>query len=295
MASEFTEIEKTRTVEYGNVITMLAQETKSKLESCVTVKKGIKGKLAVAADQIGEFQFVNGTHRLEDTPMFDINRARRWYEYIVKKGGVPLDNIDELLTTLDAKAPIVAAGMAGVNRAKDAEIIRGYYATNKTGEQAESSVSFDTDNVIASSYGSGDILKQLNRGIELFKENKVDFSAEEVYCVINSKAATKLRQAGIYISADHMDNKPLTSKVLTPYAGINFIEFEAVPSRTVDTTTTYQLPLFCKSGVGLGKWEDTKVRIGELQTKSYAWHIYMEFVLGASRLEEAKCLSLEIV
>lgn len=289
----YDEIEKSYTVAYGDMITMLSQQTESKLESCVTVKSGITGKQAVAADQIGQFQFVDAKQRLEDTPLFDIERQRRWYEFIMKKGGVPLDDIDVLRTTLDASTPIVRAGMAGVNRAKDQEILRGYYAANKVGENAESTVNFKSGNIIAANYASGDILKQINHGIELFKQQDVDFENEEVYMVINSVAATKLREAGVYINSETMNGTVLTGKKLVPYCGVNFVELEAVPTYQ-DSGTVYKLPMFCKSGVGLGKWQDTKVRVGELQNKSYAWHVYMQFALGASRLEEAKCLSIEI-
>ena len=296
MLMAFDEIEKSYTVAYGNIITMLSQQTESMLESCVTVKSGITGKQAVAADQIGEFKFVPVTQRLADTPLFDIARDRRWYEFIMQRGAVPLDDIDQLRTTLDAKTPIVSAGMAGVNRAKDQEILRGYYGANKTGENAEKLVNFDPNNIIPHNYASGDILKKLNLGIELFKQKKVNYGTEDVYCVVNSVMGTKLREAGIYINGnDYMNGKVLTGKSLTPYAGITFVELEDVPYYLdSDSKPIYKLPLFCKSGVGLGKWQDTKVRVGELQNKSYAWHVFMQFALGASRLEEAKCLSLEV-
>lgn len=289
----FQEIEKTYTEAYGNLITLLAQQTQSKLESCVTVQSGIKGKAAVAADQIGKFLFTDVDTRLADTELQDINRDRRWYEPVMKRGCVPLDNIDVIKTSLDPKSQIVVAGMAGVNRAKDAAIISGYYGTNKTGEHGATSTTFDANNVIANNYGSGDIIKQLNHALSIFAANDVDIEAEEIYCVVNSVAAEKLRQAGIYISNDYMADKPLSGKKLPSYAGINFVQYEAVPSYS-DSGTVYKLPIFAKSGVGLGKWEETKVRVGELPNKNYAWSVFMEFALGATRLEEAKCLSIEV-
>ena len=289
----FQEIEKTYTEAYGNLITLLAQQTQSKLESCVTVQSGIKGKAAVAADQIGKFLFTDVDSRLADTELQDINRDRRWYEPVMNRGCVPLDNIDVIKTSLDPKSQIVVAGMAGVNRAKDAAIISGYYGVNKTGEHGATSTTFDSNNVIANNYGSGDIIKQLNHALSIFAANDVDIEAEEIYCVVNSVAAEKLRQAGIYISNDYMADKPLSGKKLPSYAGINFVQYEAVPSYS-DSGTVYKLPIFAKSGVGLGKWEDTKVRVGELPNKNYAWSVFMEFALGATRLEEAKCLSIEV-
>ena len=294
MSEQFNEIEKHYTVQYGNIITMLSQQTMSKLESCVIVKGGIRGRQAVAADQIGEFQFAPVKQRLEDTPLYDINRDRRWYEFLMQRGGVPLDDIDDLRTTLDVKSPIVTAGMAGVNRAKDQEILRGYYGPNKTGENGEKIVNFKPGNIIPFNFAGGDILKKLNRGIELFRQGEVDYENEEVYQVVNSVAATKLREAGVYVNILTMDQKPLTGKKLTPYAGITFVELEKVPFYMDGGKRVFKLPLFCKSGVGLGKWQDTKIRVGELQGKSYAWHVFMQFALGATRLEEVKCLSNEV-
>ena len=290
----FQEIEKTYTEAYGNLITLLAQQTQSKLESCVTDQSGIKGKAAVAADQIGKFLFTDVDTRLADTELQDINRDRRWYKPVMKRGCVPLDNIDVIKTSLDPKSQIVVAGMAGVNRAKDAAIISGYYGVNKTGEHGATSTSFDASNVIANTYESGDIIKQLNHALSIFAANDVDIEAEEIYCVVNSVAAEKLRQAGIYISNDYMADKPLSGKKLPSYAGINFVQYEAVPNYTSGADTIYKLPIFAKSGVGLGKWEETKVRVGELPNKNYAWSVFMEFALGATRLEEAKCLSIEV-
>lgn len=289
----FEQIEKTYTQRYGNLITMLAQQTMSKLESRVTVQAGLKGKSAVAADQIGKFQFAEVTNRLADTELQDIDRDRRWYEPKMMRGVVPLDNIDLIKTQLDPKSSIVVAGMAGVNRAKDAAIMAAYYGTNKTGENGATSVSFDSNNVIAANYESGDIIKQINHAISLFAKHEVDVESEEITMVVNSLAAEKLRAAGIYINSLYMDNKVLTGKTLTPYGPINFVQYEDVPTYQ-DSGTVYKLPVFCKSGVGLGKWEDTKVRIGELPNKNYAWSVFMEFALGATRLEEAKCLSIEI-
>ena len=88
----FEEIEKTYTEAYGNLITLLAQQTQSKLESCVTVQSGIKGKAAVAADQIGKFLFTDVTNRIQDTTLQDITRDRRWYEPVMKRGCVPIDS-----------------------------------------------------------------------------------------------------------------------------------------------------------------------------------------------------------
>lgn len=294
----YEEIEKTRTIEFENIITMLSQQTQSKLESCVTVKSGIKGKSAVAADQIGKFLFTEAQERMADTVLQDISRDRRWYEPVMQRGCVPIDSLDMIKTQLDPKSQIVMAGMAGVNRAKDAAIISAFYAKNKTGESGNTEVGFNENNVIPSDYGGGDVIKQLNRAISLFGKNDVDVESEVITCVVNSVMAEKLRSAGIYISNDYMNNKVLSGKSLTPYGPINFVQYEAVPTGAEGDTgnekTVYKLPIFCRSGVGLGKWEDVKVRIGELPNKNYAWHVFMEFALGATRLEEAKCLSLQI-
>lgn len=292
---DYQEQMKLATVSYGNSIKLLAQQEVSKLETCVTVQKGLKGKQAVAADFVGEFPLKERTQRLSDTPLEDINRERRWYDFRQTSGAVPIDSLDELKTNYDPSDGLVQAGIAAINRNIDREIVRGYYAVNKVGEFGESTKTFDTNNIITGVSVNNDILKAIKRGNRLFEDNQVDTEKEDIFCFVNAVMSELLTDSGVYVNSDFMDGKVLAGKKLIPFNGVNFIRYNGAGLRQklANNKIKHFAPMFCKSGVGLGKWEDIFVRISERSDKEYAKQVYLRHACGASRLEEAKCLSIE--
>lgn len=293
---DYAEIAKLATVSFGNSVKLLAQQETSLLEDTVQVEKGLTGKSAVAADFVGEFPTRQRISRLEDTPFEDINRERRWYEFIMYNGAVPIDKIDKLKTNYDPQDGLVKAAVATYKRDTDKEIMRAYFGTNITGEFRESSKSFTAGNIIAAdNTASSPIIYALEDALAKLKANKVTVSKEQIFCVVDSYTAKRLRKEGLYINSDYQDGHVLTGSRLTPYAGINFVEYEDVPTYDNGSgKTVHKLPFYCKNGVGLGKWEDIFIDISQRKDKSYAWQVYAEYAMGATRLEEAKCLALTV-
>lgn len=293
---DYAEVAKLATVSFGNSVQLLAQQEISKLEDTVMVKSGLKGRSAVAADFVGKFPTSQITSRLSDTPLNDILRERRWMEYRMYGGAVPVDKMDELNTSYNPTDGLVRAAIATYKRDIDAEIMRGYFAENVIGEYRESKALFPTANILSVSasdtnamiYGVEDALAGL-------KKNAVNVASEQIFCVVDSYGAKKLRSEGVYISADYMDNKVLTGSRLTPYAGVNFIEYEDCPVyKNASGKLVHKYPFYCKSGAALGKWEDIFTDITRRADKSYAWQVYVDYAIGATRLEEAKCFCLEL-
>lgn len=293
---DYAEIAKLATVSFGNSVKLLAQQETSKLENTVTVQSGLKGRSAVAADFVGKFPTRQRTSRLEDTPFEDINRERRWYEYRMYGGAVPIDKLDKLNTTYDPSDGLVRAAVATYKRDIDTEVMRAYFASNVVGEFRESTKNFDSGNIIAAdNTASSPVIYALEGALAKLKANDVDVSAEQIFCVVDSYAAKRLRSEGIYINSDYQDGHVLTGSKLTPYAGINFVEYENVPTyKNGSDKTVHKLPLYCKSAVALGKWQDIFTDISQRKDKSYAWQVYVDYAMGATRLEEAKCLALTV-
>jgi len=280
--------------QYLNTLTLLCQQKQSKLESRVTTQP-CKGEAAVVANQVGEFPLSEKTTRFADTDYEDISLKRRWITPILKNGTVLLDTLDLLKSSADPTSAIVQAGHAAINRFKDEVILDGFYGVNKTGKYGEVSTSFGANNTIASTFASGDILKQINAVLEKMQDAEVDFDYDEISMVVNGPAVTKLRESGIYISNDFMNGKVLTEKVQLPdYCGVTFVRMGKVPSYISGDDKIYKLPIFVKSGVKFGNWGVQKVRVQEESTKQYCPSIFMEATYGATRTEEDKCYSIEI-
>lgn len=292
---DYAEVAKLATVSFGNSVKLLAQQETSLLENTVMVQGDLKGRSAVAADFVGEFPTKQVTSRLRDTPLEDISRMRRWMEYRMYDGAVPIDKMDKLNTSYDPTDGLVQAAVAAYKRDIDFEVVRGFFAENVTGEYRDGKTAFPAaHNIAVSGSSTNAMLYGIEDALEGLKQNKVKVASEQIFCVVDSRGAKKLRSEGIYINADYMDNKVLTGSKLTPYAGVNFVEYEGCPTyKNSSGKTVHRYPVYCKSGVAVGKWDNLFTDISQRTDKSYAWQVYASYALGATRLEEAKCFCLE--
>lgn len=280
--------------QYQNTLTLLCQQEKSKLESRVT-HKDCQGEKVVAADQVGEFPLHEKETRFADTDYEDIALKKRWIVPTLKNGSVLLDTLDLLKSSADPTSAIVSAGHKAVKRMIDEVIMRDFYGNNRTGKTGETLTPFDSNNIIGPTEESGDILRKINAVLKKMQDAEVDTDYDEVTMVVNGLAVKQLRESGVYMSADFMNDKVLSEKVRLPdYSGVTFVKMGKVPSYQSGGDTIYKLPVFVKSGVQLGRWGIQKVRVQEESTKQYIPSIFLEACYGATRLEECKCHSIEI-
>ncbi len=287
--SDYSQIEMHEVaLKYANVLKLLAQQTTSKLENCVMVESGLTGKTVSPVDQLGTFATRTRTGRFEETHIVDIARTRRWYEPVFKDGAYLIDNWDKIRMDISPEDGVALAIMAAYKRDIDAEIMRAFYAANKTGKDAADSTAFDNNNVIAATAANSDILGKIDLAVAKLQQNDVDFENEEVFFVVPPAVERELKEAGYYVSSDYQNDKVLTGKKLSPYAGVNFIRYNFAA-----VSGTYKCPFFCKSGVALGKWLDFQTKVSERDDLSYAKQIYAAYAIGATRTEEKKCLSIE--
>ena len=285
------------TLKFANALQLLAQQTASKLESCVTVKSGLKGVTVSPADQLGTFSTHTRSTRYEETPAVNVSRTRRWYEPTMKNGAYIIDTFDSIKMELNPQEGIVKSMLSAYHRDIDATIVSAYFGTNKVGKAAASTASFDTTNMlVAKTDASGDVLGKIDLAIAKLQAQHVDIEQEEIYMVVPPTVEAALKNAGFYVSAEYQDGKVLTGKKLSPYAGVNFVRYNLSATNIGSggsPNNVYRCPIFCKSGVGLGKWEDFIVSVDKRADLSNATQIYMEYAIGATRLEEAKCAAID--
>lgn len=288
--STFNQIEMHRVaLKYATAVRLCAQQTQSKLEATVMVQPNIKGETAVAANLLGKFSTKEREGRYEATHVVDVNRYVRWFEPTMNSGAVIIDNWDKIRMDVDPEDKLIQAIMSCYHRDIDDIIYKAYFAAAKTGKKAETTTNYDTAMTVTADEGGGDIIKKINLAQQRIQSKDVDVEQEEIIMLVPPVGETQLKEAGIYISSDYNDNKPLAGKKLTPYAGINFVRYNFAP-----TEGKYICPVYCKSGLALGKWQDINIKISERDDLSYAKQIYAEYSLGATRLEEAKCAAIEI-
>lgn len=288
--STFNQIEMHRVaLKYAMAVRLCAQQTQSKLEATVMVQPNITGEAAVAANLLDKFSTKEREGRYEATHVVDVNRFVRWFEPTLKSGAVIIDNWDKIRMDINPEEGLMPDIMNCYHRDIDDIIYKSYFAPAKTGKKAETTTNYDTAMTVTADEGGGDIIKKINLAISRLQAKHVDVEQEEIYMLVPPTVETQLKEAGYYTSFDYNDNKPLAGKKLTPYGCVNFVRYVFA-----DTEGKYICPLYCKSGLALGKWQDINIKISERDDLSYAKQIFAEYSLGATRLEEAKCAAIEV-
>ena len=64
---------------------------------------------------------------------------------------------------------------------------------------------------------------------------------------------------------------------------------------TYTTGSRWMVPVFAKSGVALGLWNDIQATVDRRPDKRNSWQVYVTATLGAARLEEKRCVIINCV
>lgn len=270
---------------YGSNVSMLAQQIGSRLRNTVTVKSGVVGE-ETYMDQIEAFEALARGSRLAATDPTLASYARRRIAledfYIAKA----IDKIDDIRTLADPTSAISKSGIAGLGRKIDDQIIAALYGTAYTGKVGGTSTVLPSSQKIASASTNLTLTKWLD-AIEILNGNDVDPS-DEKFLLIGSNQLSSLLNTTEIKSADYNTVKALVQGQLNSFLGCTVIRTERLPV----SASVRKCLLYTKSGIGLAIGRDIVSRIDELPTNHYAKQLYFSMAIGASRLEEDKCVEI---
>ena len=278
------------TQKYKSVYNMLPQDSGGRLKKYVTIENGLVGEGAVASDQIGETEVNEVVDRYGDSPHNDVEMARRWYKPFRFNWGHLFETADKVRTLGDPKNMIALAARKAFDRKCDDMIIQCYYDSNLTGKDGTTLKPFPADNIVAHS-DAGMTVDKLETVRQLLEENDIDVDSEMPIVVLSPAGERQLRGEVKYSSRDYgeavYDNGKLKS-----FLGFDFIVKNRLPFDK--SSNVRSCPVFIKSAVGLGIWQDLKIRLSERDDKNFLPYLYMEQFYSATRLDEKGCFSIEI-
>jgi hypothetical protein len=269
---------------YGNIVSMLAQQKGSRLRNAVTVKPGVVGE-ETYMDQLSAFEASKRTARLAQTNPTLAEYARRRIaleDYFIAKG---IDKMDDVRTLADPTSAIVQSGVAGLGRAMDDAIIAALGGTAYTGKVGGTSTVLPSAQKIAEASTSLTLAKLL-AAKEILDGNEVDDM--ERYVVAGSNQMSNLLNTTEIKSADFNTVKALVRGEIDTFLSFKFIRSE----RLAIGSSIRSCYAFAKSGIGLAIGRDVTSRIDELPTQHYAKQLYFSMAIGASRLEEKKVVEI---
>lgn len=284
--------------QYSSNIQLKLQQEGSRLRSFVTTGSHV-GKQASPVDQFGAIAANQVTGRFNPMGRVDAPNDRRWVFPISYDLPQLIDSYDKLKMLTDPESAYVTNAVNALGRAMDEEIISQVFGTNKTGETGAGSTTFPTANAVSVIQGAASAnnltVAKLREAKRLLMSFNLDMNREELYCAITATEHDSLLSEIQVISSDFNGGEAVLKEGrLMRFLGINFIHTELLTTGTDDQSgTSTQIPVWAKSGLYMGMWEDIKTSIStrnDLQGEPFQAYCYATF--GATRLEENKVVKI---
>lgn len=282
---------------FRDSLVLLSQQRGSRFRGSVMEAQHF-GESASAVDQLAEAVAEIRTTRHAPKPIIETIHSRRWVDPVDYQWGDIIDTEDKLRLLIAPEGGYTKTGLNTINRGMDDEIVAAFFAASKTGVRGADTVSFPSANQIAVNVGAaGDTglnTAKLLAGRETIMAGNVDLNDpdNQLYCAINALQEHALLEQIKVGNADYNTNifQRDSSGHLSQWFGIKFILTERL---AVDSNSDQRLPMWAKSGMHLGIWQDVfgDISIREDLARN-PHHVSTYGTFGATRLEEAKVVEL---
>lgn len=280
--------------EYATSIELLLQQKGSKLRQFVTSGSYI-GEQASPVDQVGavEMQPVNG--RFEPMGRVDADTDRRWV--LPSDFDLPqlIDSFDKLRLLTDPESIYVQNAVYAAGRQMDDLIIDAFFGAANTGKTGSTSTAFPAAQQVAVNYGAsgntGLTVAKLREAKKILMAAEVDMDMDPCCVIVTAEQHDNLLAEAQVISTDFNDRPVLVDGKITRFLGFNFIHCERLK---VDGSSYRRIPVFAKSGMHLGIWNDITTDISQRKDlKGLPFQSYVYMTAGATRLEEEKVVEIK--
>lgn len=233
------------------------------------------------------------TTRNEPMTIGDISLQQRWvtgYAWDVEPDTV--DDMDKVRMGIDPGGYITMAHAAAIARIRDQEIIDAFFADAKIGDDAGSTVAYDTNNTVAAD-SSGLTVAKLRNAQQILLENHVDITRETPCVAITPQQHDDLLSDIQATSKDFNGGEaPLKNGRLMHFMGFDFIMIAS------DTDNDFGLPVsgsnrrcpfWVKSGMHYGTWQAPQAHVDyRADLRGKPLQFYTKGDHGATRVEEGK-------
>lgn len=300
--------------QYSTNVQMLLQQQGSKLRNAVQNMR-FQGKAASMAEQFGAVSPVRNQSRHSDTPLISTPQDKRWIYPNDYDWADLIDNQDKLRMLIDPTSSYAMAGAWAMGRAIDDEIISGFFNSNNTGENGTAATGLlsafgSGSQMVAANVGAsaatGLNIAKLRRAKRILMEGLVDVDNDQLIAVISARQHDDLLNEAQAISLDYNSKPVLVDGKISSFMGFNFIVSERIPGAasfnaainpsiatgstdgTYTTGSRYMVPVFAKSGMALGIWNDIQTSIDRRADKRNSYQVYVTGTFGAARMEERK-------
>lgn len=278
--------------QFATNVELLLQQKGSKLRQHVMSGSYI-GEQASPVDQIGSVAMQAVTGRFEPMGRVDASTDRRWI--LPQDFDLPqlIDSFDKLRLLTDPESVYVQNAVFAAGRQIDDVIIDAFFGTAKTGKTGSTSTAHS--NTVAVNHGAssnvGLTVAKLRQARKLLKAAQVDIDLDPVTVIVTAAQEDNLLAEAQVISLDYNEKPVLVDGKLNRFLGMNFVHCERLDT---DGSTYRRVPVFAKSGMHLGIWNDITTDISQRKDlKGLPFQSYVYLTVGATRIEENKVVEIK--
>lgn len=279
--------------DYKNTIALLLQQKDSRFRMAVTEDSYV-GKAGKAVEQLGAVNAQKRTTRHSDMPLISTPHDARWVFPTDYEWADLIDSQDKLRMIIDPTSAYAINGSNSIRRAMDDEIIAAFFGTSLTGENGTTSTTFPAGNQVAATVGAGAAtgmnVAKLRAAKKILMANEVDVDDDPLFCGLSAEQHDDLLAETQAINLDYTDRPVLVDGRIKSFMGFNFIQSERL---AVNGSSQRRNPVWAKSGMHMGLWNDLEVSVDRRVDKSgKPWQPYVMATMGATRLEEGKVVEI---
>jgi hypothetical protein len=283
--------------QYASNVQLLLQQQGSKLRPYVMTGSHV-GKAATVVDQIGSVNMQPVSSRYAPMGRVDAATDRRWVYPSDFDLPQLIDSFDKLRLLTDPSSDYVKNAVNAAGRTMDDLIIAAINGTAKTGETGSTSTTLPSAQKVIRTFGgaaaTGLTVAKLREAKKILMAGQVDIDSDPLTCVVTAIQMDNLLAEAQVISSDFnkLDRPVLQDGKVTRFLGINFVHCERLALST-DGNSDRLVPVFAKSGMHLGIWNDITTDIAQRKDlQGLPWQAYVYMTAGATRLEEAKVVQI---
>lgn len=303
--------------EFSDNLTFVAQQTGSRLRNTVQLHTGTIGE-EYFMDRIGKVSAQEVNTRHADSPLIETPHERRRVTPRDFNWGDLVDSFDQLrIIIADPASAYMQTGGMAMGRKIDEVILDAAYGTSYLGKDGSTSASWATNdqnvgsdvNIVAVNNGThGDasgtdsgltIAKLIEARGRLMKNEVLNYNEggiSDVYVVCSHRQIENLLADVKVQSVDYNAIRALVEGQVHHFMGMNFIQTELVPSKSVTanaTVTCDRVLVFQTNAIGLCIWKDITGEIAPRADKRFSLYTYAEMTVGATRLDEKRMVEIE--
>lgn len=288
-------------------VRFLAQQKYSRLRPCM-IEDSITGEAAYM-EQVAPTGARKVTARHQDSPMMNTQHLRRRIAPYDYDWGDLVDRLDRARLLIDPASTYAQNGAFAMERAFDDEALAAIFGVAYSGHAGATALTWPNGNSESSptqpagtqvavndwTYGNGSgnaglTVSKLISGLVALQAGEGE-EEEEMYIALGAKQFGNLLATTEFTNADYNAVRELTRGKIQ---GASFMNFNFIHSERLllNGSGQYRVPVWRKSGMGMGVARAVEGRIAERPDKRFGVYVYTDEAIGASRLEEVKVAEL---